>query len=82
MGFNVHCLPTCNITCEVPGGWSGCEQELGFEDDPSEMLSIAVERTRILVRVVALSLSPLPGDRVSWGMSFVGSWPALLTTWN
>lgn len=39
------------------------------------MLSVTTEHTRILVRDIALPLSQLPGERVSWGMAFVGSWP-------
>ena len=55
--------------CEVPGAWSGCEQELGFEDDPPEMLSISGRNVPESWSVIALSLSQLPGGRVSWGTS-------------
>lgn len=37
---------------------------------PYEVLSVAVEYTRILVRDIALSFSQLPGERVSWGNGF------------
>lgn len=37
---------------------------------PYEVLSVAMEYTRILVRNIALSFSQLPGERVSWGMGF------------
>lgn len=65
---------------EVPGVWSAYEQEVGPEEDPSELLSITTESCQGYI--IALSLSQLPGEGVSWGLSFVGSWPALLTTWN
>lgn len=83
----MHCSHGCTITCSAcmgcPGVRLGVDRRSGLEMiHPCEVLIVAVEYTRILVWDITLSFSQLPGERVSWGMGFVGSWPALLKICN